>query len=1005
MHMSRFLALPVLLLAAALLAEPLEGQGGTITGRVLDASTQQPIQGVQVHIAAESVGTLTRGDGRYLLLNVPAGSHELTAERIGYRSSTSTVNLGAEGTLQVSFELSSTAISLDEIVVSGTAGRQERRAQGAQVEQLDAADIVLSSPVRTMAELLQGRAPGVTVTKGTGRPGVASRIRIRGHASISLSNDPLIFIDGVRADSRLQNSRPDALGRYGDIAGQTRSRLDDIDPDQIERIEVVKGPAAATLYGADASAGVIQIFTKRGRSGSFTQTISTEIANIEPNFEPLDAWARVTASCIAAGRTLCVGKQVGDVVSDNPLKRAGLPNHGYDRTLSWSGQGGSEGFTFYLAGDLSDAEGIWPTDTNSSKSFRANFDWTMSDNAVAQIRYGLYNTSANFAGGDHTGSAPILGSYVGNPLNVGDGDSDGWLNRAARYRGKKTQSDETLRQIVSLNVTYEPTDWFMNRLTVGGDFSNTKFFQFWPKNDEGWFRFGRPNNTGRVQENHTKYSNMTVDYLANFTPSVLPEPWSSTVSVGAQMVMTPHELVWSNGLGLTSNATPVVSAAAEVTGGSWRDENREVGFFAQAGFGYDDRAFLQLGARIDQHSAFGDAAPAFFLPKVGVSYVLSEEDFWEDRFSWINTFRLRAAYGTTGRSPRAGASLTTFAPSSYFDAYTGAIKPGVIAANSGNPNLTAERGTELEAGFDAAFLSDRVGLEVTFFNKVTSDLLFARPIPNSLGFTERPWANLGEVLNRGIEVGINSDLVRRPNLLWDARLSMSTLKNELVDMGGVAEYTFGSNEFSYSMREGYPLGSIFTHKIIDVQPSNDRAIVTDQKEFLGSHIPTFTGSASSGLTFFRNLRLYAQADWQTGFRVWDSVANWGERGYIRRQGGVDPLAIMSREEDLRRHGPYFTASGQPVSIPDASEEFAQEGDFIRLREVSIAYTLTEDMAGRMGLNGATLRFGVRNAAILTKYGGADPESISNTATDQFLRYDFFATPTPRRWSMSMRVQF
>jgi hypothetical protein len=227
------------------------GVAAMVTGRVTDAATNRPLMAVQVYIPGTELGSTTDADGRYRILSVPEGEYEVRARLLGFGDRTQRVTVPADGSVVVDFALATQAIALDAVLVTGTAGRQERRAQGATIANVSVARVSEVAPVTDVAEILQARVPGVSLTQGSGVAGSAQQIRIRGASSISLSNEPLVYVDGIRADTRLASL----------ASGAVVSPINDLNPEEIESIEIVKGPAAATLYGADASAGVIQIIT------------------------------------------------------------------------------------------------------------------------------------------------------------------------------------------------------------------------------------------------------------------------------------------------------------------------------------------------------------------------------------------------------------------------------------------------------------------------------------------------------------------------------------------------------------------------------------------------------------------------------------------------------------------------------------------------------------------------------------------------------------------------
>src|SRR4051812_21016628 len=332
------------LIALPLFGGRLAAQGaGSVQGTVIGAA-QQPLEGASVAIVGGRAAGRTTAAGRYMLAGVPAGTYTLRAQSIGYAVVNKQVTVTAGQSVTVDFALEQVALALDQIVVTGTAGEHTRLSQPAQVGVLDAEKMMQDAPKVDIANVLQSKLAGVSVTQGSGTTGAASRIRIRGASSISLSNEPLIFIDGVRADSRIGSSAAPGAGNGSktNAGGQGVSRMNDINPDDIASIEVVKGPAAATLYGADASAGVIQIITKKGSAGAFRSNVSAEYDGIDANWRPPDNWGQCTQALIDNGTPVCQGLAANTLVSDNPLLRDRVITPGHLSELDWSGSGGAE---------------------------------------------------------------------------------------------------------------------------------------------------------------------------------------------------------------------------------------------------------------------------------------------------------------------------------------------------------------------------------------------------------------------------------------------------------------------------------------------------------------------------------------------------------------------------------------------------------------------------------------------------------------------------------------
>jgi len=985
---------------------------GTIAGQVV-GDRGQPLQGAQVQVQGTELRVVTGVEGRFRIPNVAPGQRVVSVSLLGYGTRTQTVTVGAGSEVPVNVTLSPTALALDELVVTGTAGATSRREQPAVVSTVNAAQLVETAPVTSVADILTARSPGVSVTSSSGSAGTAQQIRIRGNASISLSNEPLVFIDGVRADSRIN-------GRGIGVGGQSTSRLNDINPEDIESIEVVKGPAAATLYGADASSGVIQIITKKGRQGAgrFSQSLTVEYHDIDPNFTPPDNFDLCTAAMVAPAsiNPLCRGQAVGTLIRDNPLVRDNAFQNGSLRSLAWSGRGGGDNYGYYVSFGSDDEQGTLPNNGYDRRTGRLNFTFNPTSTLTFEGRFGLSRVVNQLPDNDNNVYG-YMGALLGSPLSrTEDGSgANGWFAANRNTRTIQTRENELLtwRTIPSIEVRFVPYTWFSHRLTVGADMSRNEATAFTPKSLIPVF--STTLDRGDINEVRTSYDQFTVDYLGTLRREFGSASQLATdLSFGLQATSERDAWVSANGNGLTTNAARVVGAASTRTGNQGYSLQRTLGYFTQLQLGYLDRLFVQVGARLDDASSFGNDAEPFLLPKVGASYVLSEESFWQNSLPWVNTLRLRAAYGTTGRSPTSGAALETYDPSP-FAITTSSTGPGVLPLNPGNLNLKPERGTEFEGGLDAGFFNDRVGLEFTYFNKTSRDVLLRRPLPPSLGFTQNPFANIGEVVNRGIEVALNAQLVDSDRFSWGARLAMNTLHNEITDLGGIAPFNVTTAINRHA--EGYQVGAFHLLRIRSIDTVTNRVVVSDTLEFAGNILPTYEGSLGSDITLFRNLRFAGQLDWKGGHKLLNLTDLFRETQLVRSDARLDPTKL-SKHERLRRFGnetpgqPSFVKEGGGnATVSEVRDAYIQDASFVRLREISATYTLPRQFASTFRASGASITLAGRNLALWSDYEGADPEVISGigagngVAVDQFLRQDFLTVPNPRRFVARVNFQF
>ncbi len=972
---------------------------GTLVGTVTVVGTGAPLASATVLIGGTTLIGVTNDRGEYSITNVPPGLLAISVQRIGYTARSDTARILAGERITKNFALSSTVSRLSEVVVTGVTGNTQRKAQAAVIATISAADIVRNAPISNVNELLQSRLPGVSVNASSGSVGTSRSIRIRGAASINLSNNPLIFIDGIRV-SEAQNSL--------NAGGQISDRLNDLNPDDIESIEVVKGPAAATLYGADASAGVIQIITKQGRLGanSFEQQLRFDLAQIDQNWTPPDNFARCTAATAATTSTnpLCRGQAVGTLVQDNPLVRTDAFRQGSEQNIGWTGRGGGSNYGYFLSATGDRAIGTLDVNRFERYGFRSNVNLVPSSQFKVDIGLNLLQSNTRLPDNDNNGFGWLGGGLLGSPNTRHENNlaNDGWFGNGLGPDGIRAIVNglESRRTQANVTGTYQPTEWFTNRATVGADLSRDEFTNFYPRNNQNIY--GGLLSVGDNTQGRLGLDRFTIDYLGTLRGMYGAEAqWGVNFSAGLQSIITRSDFTEAEGNGFISNSANSVTNAAQRTGTQTFSETKAIGWLGELQISNQDKRFLQLGARVDKNSAFGGESPSFFLPRIGVSWVISDEPFFNPLANLITQFRLRAAYGTTGRAPGPTAALTTFAGAPT--AITGQATPGVILGNPGNDSLKAERGTEFEAGFELATWNDRISVELTYFDKRSQDLLIAVPQAPSLGFTSNPFRNIGAVSNKGLELTLTSNVIRRDNFDWTSTIAGNTLRNRLDDLGTVP--AFGTlNRFT----EGYQLGSFVTKPVRSIDEATGRVIVADTFEVVGNVLPTREWNWANTFIVARNFRISTLLDAKSGHHIFNNTAFFRETQVVTSDNRLD-TDKLPRLERLRRYGndtpgePAFIqetlVNGNPVSsnVNDAREAFIEKADFVRLREVAIGYTVPRSLLTRLGnrFTAATFTIAAQNLALWTDYSGPDPEVVS-APNVQFNRTDFLTLPNPRR---------
>ncbi|MBI4540301.1 MAG: TonB-dependent receptor [Gemmatimonadetes bacterium] len=960
-------ALAVLVFALLLPRGAVAQQGGTITGRVVETGTQVPLASTQVYLAGTGTGTITAPNGRYILLNVPAGTYTVTVERIGFRTETRQVTVAAGQSVEANFELTEEPLGLDEIVVTGTAGAARRREVGNSISQINLTQI--DEPIVNVDALLQGRATGLLVTENGGEVGTGASIRLRGNISATMSNQPLIYVDGIRVRNEGYPKNVPPSGYAGRGPNTAYSPLNDINPVDIERVEVIRGPAATTLYGTEASAGVIQIFTKRGRAGkpSWTAQIDQGFA-YEQKFGPTEGFHG--------------DKLVIPPGEDDPSRMFidyYLRNPAYRHKYTLSVNGGREDIQYFLSSSWARTEGVLPDDRSRQFSLRGNLNFAPLEGLQLN-----WNTAYSKNDVDQTHGGP---SAQGIILNTFRRDRNYFGTTDPKVVSQVLdQEQNTLveRFMTGVTATYAPAGYFTNRFTVGYDVANEQTSSLRP--------FGfvlEPR--GVAHETRWQNTTLTLDYVGTLDWNLTSE-LKSSFSFGGQSVSTDEGSVAAYGEGFPGPGHPTVSSAAVTLG--FEDEIRVInaGFFFQELVGYKDRYFLTAGLRVDGNSAFGEDLGLEPYPKVSFSYVLSEEPFWNDAWGQL---KLRAAYGQSGRAPGAFDAVRTWNPVGWGG------QPAFRPLNLGNPELGPERTGEVELGFDASFLNGRLDTDLTYYYQKTSDALFnVRQAPSG-GFLGSQLRNVGKLQNKGLEVSVTATLLDRTDWGVELGASVSTNRSKVLDLGGAAEFSMGGRG---AIVEGYPVPII--RGLCVTNPNEVAAPIIERDCPYGPSIPTAIWLTNASIRLPYGLSLAARGEYQRGAFAYN--VNDGEaftRG-IRWPNCFNayPLIDAKRTNEL-------TAIERARCIPSlANRDFAiYPQDFFKLRELSLTAPLPVQIPSATGTR---VTLSARNAVRWkkAKYDFADPETsggfqVGDTGMLEKVHTTGGSIATPAVFMLSIKMNF
>lgn len=1048
-------------------AAPVAAQTGAITGTITSAQTGEPLSAVQVSIEGTGLGTLTQANGRFLILRVPEGTYTVNAILIGFASASTTVTVGAGESAVADMRMEPQAISLSEIVVTGVAGATQRTKLPFEVAQIRTADIPI--PQANAAVSLQGKVAGAQVISGSGRPGAAPSILLRGVKMLDASDrdqEPLYIVDGV-------------------ILG---SGLTDLDALDIESIEVVKGAAAASLYGSRAGAGVVQIRTKRGQSMADDQvryTLRNEYGSSDlPRSSDLLISDRHRFQ-IENGKFVDEDGSLCDWLDCEQPREAGADQWSTFQEQAWPGQtydqverfftGGNflqsnisvEGRTgrtnFHVSASHMDQEGImrW-TPGFKRDNFRVNVDQSVLDNLTIQTT-AFYSRSTQGRPEENSGGVmfdltrvpagiDLLAEDPDEPgelrllMNPTDSESENPLYELQNYRRMQWRS----RFLGSINAKYSPMTW----LDVDGNFSFDRLDNTRENFREKGYRCYEPCTT---LENGTLYKYSAQDEALNASLTATAR-WQVNDQIlnrtQVRYLYEDQDYEWFDTYGYDFAVARVPSfdniTQANLTADSYMQTVRADGYFLITNFDMYDKYVVDALIRNDGSSLFGENERRQWYYRIGSAWRLGEEDFFN--IPGVDEFKLRYSLGTAGGRPNFQSQYEVYEVSG------GRISP----VSLGNKDLKPEFSTEHEAGLDIGLFNFKAVASLTYAKSKTENQILPVPQPSYTGFT-RQWRNAGTIESKTWEASLDLRLIERPDFNWSARVLFDRTRSEVTELY-VPPFTYGTTgqnlgEVFYA-REGESVGTFYgywfakdcsslpTDMSCDQFEVNDEGflvwtggngfgtpqwgttgptvggetvkwgvpfpgfctdeITGEQTKYcpVGDVMPDYNMSLSSTVSW-KGLTMYALLHRSAGFSVFNQALEWAH--FKRTTGLYDQDASLPAEQK-KPLGYYDGFYGTPGLGPD--NFFVEDGTFTKLREVSLSYRLTPEHLGAIpGLNrfqGIDLAVTGRNLFTWTDYRGYDPEvgkADGETGSAAIGRVDGYTYPNFRTWTAAVSLIF
>lgn len=1011
-----------------------------VAGRVTDDGGS-PLPGITVTIRNTKLGTQTDADGHYTLnVNLQPGNYTLAYSGIGFISRESVLAVSTSvSTYTQDMRLATSVSKLDEIVVTGTSEGTTRRQLGNYISTVKADELNKGATGNVLAAL-QGKTAGAQISQNSGDPAGGISVKLRGISTISGSTEPLYIIDGVIIDNsttRVTNADPSyGSGANGDnfVGSVGQSRMSDINPADIERIEVLNGAAAAAIYGSRANAGVVQIFTKRGSAGAPVVNFSTSFSmnQLRKKLDVNQAPTKFGGSPDDSTQNILTPK----VTSITPVKRYDYQDDifrtgvGTDNNISVAG--GKDKTKYYASASYLYNQGIIRNTDFSRYSFRLNLDQELNKwiSFTASLNY-VYSSSNEKPDGNTFFSPMNSVTIIGNYYDINQRNAFGQLMKVGE-RGRVNpisviqdfkQQQHVGRVIAGAGIKLRPIKNLTVDYRLGIDNYNQDGTTFMPAYaysvSQGFYGGGPtldPAQNGYASAGNNTSFMINHDLNATYNWDI-NDKFTSVTQVGYSLQYQRMHYTLEEGRGLPPFVQTADKATTIIPGADQRTQLSISGEFIQQNFKYRNQLFLTGALRVDGSSVFGANERNQLYTKLSGSYVISGTDFWEKSSvaKWWNLLKLRAAYGESG-------NLTGIPAYGRYNTYNATAFIGASAFQSPgtytDPHVKPEKQKELEIGTDMAFLDNRIGLSVNYYHKRVEDLLISRAIAPTNGYSFY-LNNIGTLQNTGVEVVLNLTPVKTANFNWDLTAIYNQNHNKAVNIGqslilyntvggapvGIANGepigffygTFFARDANGNILKN-PAGIPVTEAGIQTGPltyttQRDPATglppakgATTLNKKIGDPNPKYTATLTNDFRY-KKLGLHIQIDAVQGVDVFN--ADW------RTRQGVDNGKIAEQEDrGLLPRG--FIAGNYNIQ-----EWRIDNGSFVKLREVAFSYNV-----GKLkGLSDLTISLGGRNLISWDNYKGYDPE-INAAGQSSVLRgIDFGAVPIPRTYNLALRAKF
>ena len=983
----------------------------TVSGKLIDQKTREALVGASVVIKGTTNGSTSDADGKFTLRTGQKLPFTVVVSYIGYLTKEIIVNSD-----KVVLEIAPDTKQLSEVVVVGY-GTLERKDLIGSISKIDPAESKTIQAGSFDAQL-QGKVSGVQISSNTGVPGEAVNIRVRGATSINADNDPLYVVDGVF----INNNSLQTIG----TGGKATSPIADLNPNDIESIEVLKDAEATALYGSRGANGVILITTKRGSfeqkpkislNASYGQAKATKLWELTTGPEHaqlVNEWwintgkdtpslnrtfaNRPFRPVTEGGRGLPEEQQTYDRLSEL-FRTASLSN--YDLSLS----GGTKSTKYYIGGGLNTQEAIIKPITFQRASFKVNLDQKVNDNVQVGVSNTFTRTYRNQARAGDGPAGGLLQAALHTPTYLSPVNEQGVLVGRAGFDNLTLLLDNynvnsaSLRYIGNLYADVQLLPNLKFRSSWGVDYNNYNESEYW----NNLLISGSPN--GLATSSISQFTTWLNEQTLTFRQKIGVKH-SFGVLVGNTLQSDLLTRTYAEGRGFANNQfTQISSAATTAASQSWSKSNL-ASFFAKIDYNFGGKYLIDFSARADGSSRFGNNRKWGFFPSAGVAWRIKQEAFLQD-IRVLSDLKLRASVGVIGNQNGIG----NFASQGLWTGGSGyQSSAGIAPQQLGNPDLQWERTRQFNVGLDASFLDQRLNVEFNVYNKYTTNGLLQLALPATSGFSNY-WSNAAEITNKGFELGISSVNIRKGDLQWTTSFNIARNINNIEKLPNPLRY--GSRDLILQ-QQGTPLYSFWVYKELGVDPQTGNVIYDDvnkdgqitvaDRQIVGSIWPKFFGGLTNNFSY-KGFDIGLFFSFQYGNKIYNHNRFFGEGG-----GARDAARIIFAKNNQRWQKPGdITDVPRPDGINvnnyrDGGSRWLEDGSFVRLRSLNVGYSIPKSVSRKIGADQLRVYASGTNLWLLTKYTGLDPESSASSDQNQ-QGIDLGTPPQPLGVQIGINVTF